>query len=68
MISDERIMKFVIPQGSVLSPTFFNIYEKYVFSLKCNGQVIAFADDTEADSWYSLKLKTENILKELKSG
>lgn len=70
ILSREQVVKYGVPQGTVLGPLLFLIYINGMFDLPSCGSVIAFADDTavfyEADSWITLKNKIEKDFKVIK--
>lgn len=59
VLSDVRMIKYGVPQGTVLGPLLFILYVNNLFNLSTRGRIISFADDTaiyfEADSWEELR-------------
>lgn len=53
--SDINVIRYGIPQGTVLGPTLFSIYINELLFLKTEAKIIAYADDTvllvEDDCW-----------------
>jgi len=45
-ISDSSIVKYVVPQRTVLGSLLFSIYVNDMLNLDINGDILAFADDT----------------------
>ena len=62
-LSDEKTVKYGIPQGTVIGPILFQIYINDMLKLKIPGQVISYADDTvllfSGADWDEVKLKAE---------
>lgn len=49
-VSNLEKITFEVPQGSYLGPFIFLMYINSITTLKLNGQLILFADDTAFDS------------------
>lgn len=69
-ISSANSVKYGVPQGTVLGPILFTLYINNLLSLKVEGTIISFADDTvilyKSDTWQNLKNKAENDFKNIK--
>lgn len=46
VLSEERVLEYVVPQGSELGPLLFNKHQSGIFSLNFQCNIIGFADDT----------------------
>ena len=64
-ISSPNSVKYGVPQGSVLGPILFILYINHLLSLKFEGTIISFADDTailyKSDTWQDLKNRAGNF-------
>lgn len=64
--SEERKIKFGIPQGTILGPLLFLVYVNNLLNSYTTGCIVSFADDTAivytADSWDELKNRAESDL------
>lgn len=63
ILSKKETISCGVPQGTVLRPLLFNIYLNNLFSIRTQGSIISFADDTvifyERNTWDDLKNKIE---------
>ena len=61
--SKESVIRYGVPQGTVLGPIVFSLYINELLELSSSGNVVSFADDTAlfytANSWAELKTKAE---------
>nr|CAI5855700.1 unnamed protein product [Callosobruchus analis] len=62
-VSSYKLIKYGIPQGTVLGPILFNIYLADLYRQITKGIIISFADDTvvinTANTWKDLKKEAE---------